>query len=156
MPEMMAYCNHPVKGFITPCQFRWAAAGNTLGPMLEWQKRLKNWMAEAEVTQDYLAGRMSRSQGTIAHWLSGRREINLSDFLQMCEFAGADPQYILFGAIPRENPADLELNKLLVKFPELKARVATPPVSNDAVAAALGPLPPRRAKRATRKKRVKT
>jgi transcriptional regulator with XRE-family HTH domain len=123
--------------------------------MGEWRQRFKDFMREAQVTQDYLAEKMDVSQGTIAHWLKGRREINLSDFLRLCEWAGADAQRILFGAraAPPEEPGMDELHRVLSKYPNLKAKIARPSARNDDVARALGPTPARRAKRQTGKAR---
>lgn len=62
-----------------------------------WGKRLAAHMRQERVTQEAVAEKMGVSQGAIAHWLSGRREINLSDFFRLCTVAGADPELILFG-----------------------------------------------------------
>lgn len=53
-------------------------------------------MKTAGVTQEALAEKMGVTQGAIAHWLKGRREINLTVFFELCQKAGADPQRILF------------------------------------------------------------
>jgi transcriptional regulator with XRE-family HTH domain len=156
MGEMIAYRNAIVNGGIANRQFRVDWASYTLPGMDQWGKRLKAWTRTAQITQDYLAGKMDVTQGTVANWLSGRREINLSDFFKLCEFAGVDAQYILFGTVPVETPATAALNRVLEQFPELQSKIVKPAAKNDAVAAALGPLPPRRVKRAARKKRVKT
>ena len=131
---------------ITSRQFHPGNAINTLGDMDSWRRRFRDHMATAEVTQDYLAEKMKITQGAIAHWLSGRREINLSDFFRLCEFAGVDPQRILFGVNGRV-PGMTELEEVLSKYPGLRPLLARPATKNDSVSAALGPTPPRRARR---------
>lgn len=89
----------------------------------EWGSRLRAHMKEAGVTQEALAEKMGVTQGAIAHWLKGRREINLAVFFELCAKAGADPQRILF-AVP--SVGDLAgLRKFFAENPwvrELSAR----------------------------------
>lgn len=81
-------------------------------------------MKSAKVTQDYVAEKMELTQGTIAHWLNGRRAVNLRDFFQLCEYARADPQTILFG--DTQGDAVTKLAELLAEHPALGDLVPRP------------------------------
>lgn len=118
----------------------------------QWGARMKKHMREAQVTQDTVAERMDVTQGTIAHWIKGRREINLSDFFTFCEKAGAEPARILFGDDPASLLADL--NKFLAEHPALQRDIAQPAVPPIVAAAAL-PAAPRRRARVKAKSRKK-
>lgn len=65
--------------------------------MKNWNKRLIAHLSERKITHAVLAVEMKVSPGTISHWLTQRRAINLDDFFLLCIFAKADPQFILFG-----------------------------------------------------------
>lgn len=67
-----------------------------------WAKRLREHMALHKQSQESLAASMGLTQGAIGHWLNGRRDISLKDFLSLCWNAGADPKYILFGNTSEE------------------------------------------------------
>ena len=62
-----------------------------------WRLRLKQHMKHVGVTQEKVAEAMGVTQGAVAHWLKGRREINLTEFFDLCEHAVADPEEMLFG-----------------------------------------------------------
>lgn len=65
--------------------------------MKTWQNRFKTLMEEHQQSQEAIANNMGVTQGAVGHWLSGRRDISLSTFFQLCMAAGFDPKYILFG-----------------------------------------------------------
>lgn len=112
----------------------------------DWGKRLKQHMKDAGLTQDKVAERLGVSQGSIAHWLSGRREVNLADYFKLCEAAGADPQRTLFGDTePFTVLANLQ--EFLANQPELSRMIAQPSVPPIIAAAALPPAPRRVPKR---------
>lgn len=73
---------------------------------MDWKTRLQIHMEAQSLTQTALAARMGVTQGGLGHWLSGRREINLSDFMRLCKAAGANPQIILFGETPNSHLID--------------------------------------------------
>lgn len=70
---------------------------------MNWQDRLLIHMEANNLSQTALAARIGVTQGGLGHWLSGRREINLSDFMRLCKAAGANPQVILFGELSGSN-----------------------------------------------------
>ena len=87
-----------------------------------WPDRFRQHLKRHGLTQAGLAEGLDDkvTPGTISHWLTGRRDINLTDFFSLCASAGADPAKILFGgdiealtraklssiidSIPEENP----------------------------------------------------
>lgn len=122
----------------------------------DWGKRLKRHMKDAAVTQEKIAEGMGISQGAVAHWLSGRRDINLKDFFALCGHAGADPSRMLFGETPKDIIADL--NKFLADHPGLREAIAQPSVPPIVAAAALPAAPknkPMRRKAVAGKRRKK-
>lgn len=64
---------------------------------MNWRKRFKDYLKDEGLSQTDLAKRIGVTQGAVGHWLSGRREVNLSDFMALCKASGANAQYILFG-----------------------------------------------------------
>lgn len=109
----------------------------------DWGKRLRAHMKTTKVTQDDVAEDMGVSQGTIAHWLNGRREVNLADFFRMCESARADPRFVLF-----ETPAEIksppsldELAAALAEHPKMQQLIARQRAPDEAVAKAMGRPP---------------
>ena len=72
--------------------------------MKNWQQRFRAHMERHGQTQEKLGALLDpeRTQATIGHWLRGVRQINLSEFLALCEAAGADPREILFGETTAE------------------------------------------------------
>lgn len=72
--------------------------------MKNWQQRFRAHMKRHGQSQEQLAAVLEppRSQGAIGHWLRGVREINLTEFLALCQAAGADPREILFGETTAE------------------------------------------------------
>jgi transcriptional regulator with XRE-family HTH domain len=65
--------------------------------MENWNERLTAHLSDRGLTHAALAEKMKVSAGTISHWLTKRRAINLDDFIALCRVAKADPQLILFG-----------------------------------------------------------
>ena len=85
--------------------------------MQDWSKRFRAHMRLHRLSQERLAEALDRTQGAIGHWLRGERKINLTEFWQLCEAAGADPKVILFG----EGQQGLvsEIRQVLTAHPEL-------------------------------------
>lgn len=110
-----------------------------------WGKRLKAHMKTAGVTQDALAEKMDVTQGAIAHWLSGRREINLNDYFKLCALAAADPRAVLFGETIPSTSVINELRELITSSPELQ-NLLNPGVPAQSLPAAPR-ISPRRGKR---------
>lgn len=88
----------------------------SLWPM-NWQDRFKLHLEQKGLTQTLLAGRLGITQGALGHWLSGRREINLSAFIQLCRASGANAQHILFGDTPTSTQIVDEIRGLLAAEP---------------------------------------
>lgn len=114
-----------------------------------WGKRLKQHMKDVELTQDAVAERLEVTQGSIAHWVNGRREINLADFFRLCEAAKADPQRVLFGDTETYTVL-ADLQRFLGASPELRHLIAQPAVPPLIAAAALPAAPASRVKRKRR------
>lgn len=85
-----------------------------------WGVRLRDHLTENGETLANLAKKMrnpktgdERVDVTLRSWLNGNREINLSEFLELCIQAGADPAFILFARpLMREDVND-HLNALV-------------------------------------------
>lgn len=45
-----------------------------------------------------VAAKLGMSEPGLRSWLNGNRQINLSDFIRLCEAVKADPRQMLFGA----------------------------------------------------------
>jgi transcriptional regulator with XRE-family HTH domain len=86
---------------------------NTLSNMEDWQSRFKDYLADNRLSQSEIAGRIGVTQGALGHWLSGRREINLSAFIALCRASGANAQFILFGEGESRSALLAEIRKLL-------------------------------------------
>ena len=84
---------------------------------MRWQDRFLVFMESRELTQTEVARRLDMTQGAIGHWLSGRREISLTDFFRLCAAAGANPQSILFGE-PAANGLLGKIKQLIEAEPE--------------------------------------
>lgn len=111
-----------------------------------WGLRLKKHMRDAKITQEEVGAKMETSQGGVAHWLSGRREINLTDFFTLCAAAQASPREILFGV--DNNAAIVEgLKATLAEHPELMRHIAQPAVSDARVAESLEARKPQKKSR---------
>lgn len=66
--------------------------------MDDWAIRAKAAMKEKGITQAKLAEKFGNTQGAIAHWLKGKREISLADFIKLAKYIGEQPEYLLNGA----------------------------------------------------------
>lgn len=62
-----------------------------------WAVRLRQHMAEHDVSARQLSERLQLGSATVGHWLNGTREPGVNDFLRLCEAAGADPSFVLVG-----------------------------------------------------------
>lgn len=85
----------------------------TLPGMDDWRKRFRDYLTDNELSQSEIAGRIGVTQGALGHWLSGRREINLSAFIALCRASGASAQYILFGEGDSKSALLAEIRKLV-------------------------------------------
>ena len=62
-----------------------------------WAIRLRQHMAEHDISARQLSERLVLGSATAGHWLNGTREPGVSDFLKLCEAAEADPAWVLLG-----------------------------------------------------------
>lgn len=60
-----------------------------------WGAALRDHVRTVRGSWTKIAGVMGRSEAAIRHWCNGTREINLSEYLQLCAVAGADPGTLL-------------------------------------------------------------
>lgn len=63
----------------------------------DWPIRYRNHVKEKGVRWATIAERMDTTEAGIRHWLNGTRQINLTDFFNLCDAADADPAIVLFG-----------------------------------------------------------
>lgn len=84
---------------------------------MRWQDRFLVFMEHQQLTQTELAKRLDMTQGAVGHWLSGRRELRLKDFIRLCKVSGANAQTILFGE-PQEDAVLGKIKELLSSEPE--------------------------------------
>lgn len=152
---MNTICNHRLqaphyKGLVPPLvtpAYSWGMGWEG------WGTRLKAHMKGRKVTQDDIAEHMGVSQGAVAHWLKGRREVNLKDFFRVCEFVQADPQEILFGdevQLPPQAILD-RLQSLLQDKPAMKSMIAGRHATDEVVGKSIQRAPIPKAKRKRRR-----
>lgn len=78
---------------------------NTTYDTSGWRDRARLRMEELKITQRALAEQLEVTQGTIGHWLAGRRE---PDIPMLCKLANAldmDAAYLAFGYLDSERVA---------------------------------------------------
>lgn len=108
-----------------------------------WTKRVKAHMEAAGITQEQAAERLGRTQGGVAHWLNGRRKINLDEFFQLCKAVGADPRLILFGDQEDIQLVDA-LGSAFADHPDLLRKIARAAAPDAKVAQTIQPAPRKR------------
>lgn len=65
--------------------------------METWRDRAKTQMQKANLTQDDVAELLGLTQGAIAHWLKGRREPRVSEFIAFAAAINCSPDWLLSG-----------------------------------------------------------
>lgn|SRR3990167_4632373 len=65
-----------------------------------WGPRFKKLAKENGHTLASLAEKLGRSESTLRSWTNGTREINFSEFFDLCAAAGVNPSMVIFGALP--------------------------------------------------------
>lgn len=93
----MIFCKH----INTLCQFRCSRDTGSVSPM-SWRKRLVERFSHLKrtegITQEWLAERVGVTQGTIGHWLNGRRSPDsLEDYEKLASAIGMHPAELLYG-----------------------------------------------------------
>ena len=97
------FCNH----INTPRQFRLFSVFRSVLPMTNWRDRFKTRFTEMKrtkgVTQESLAEQMGLTQGTVGHWLNGRRSPDtLSDYEKLAVALEMHPAELLYGINPEQ------------------------------------------------------
>lgn len=65
----------------------------------DWGQRVRVHMKERRLRPSGVAAKLDISEPALRSWINGNREINLSDFVRLCEAIKADPRQMLFGAV---------------------------------------------------------
>ena len=63
---------------------------------LGWGSRFRYHVKQRESSLAKVAEKMGLAESTVRSWTNGTRDINLSDFLRLCDAAEIDPAVILF------------------------------------------------------------
>ena len=63
---------------------------------LDWGRRFREGSKRKGLNLRQIAERMDLAESTVRSWTNGNRDINLTDFLKLCEAAGLDPAVTLF------------------------------------------------------------
>lgn len=63
---------------------------------LNWGQRFRELLKAKSLKLSQIARDMDLAESTLRSWTNGSRDINLSDFLKLCQAAGLDPAVILF------------------------------------------------------------
>lgn len=87
---------------------------------MKWQDRFREYLKQEKLSQSEIARRIGVTQGSVGHWLTGRREINLSSFMALCKASNANAQYILFGEGDSKSALLAQIRALLPPEPPAK------------------------------------
>lgn len=87
-----------------------------------WRDRLREKKADARMSDGKIAEAMSVSRQTVNHWLTGRNEINLTDFFRLCAAIKADPCEVLFG-LRSVNRYSVAANERCAEVVDLRASI---------------------------------
>ena len=63
---------------------------------LGWGPRFRQMARDKGLNLAKLGEAMGLSEGALRHWTNGTREVNLTDFVKLCDAADLDPAIILF------------------------------------------------------------
>lgn len=83
-----------------------------------WQDRARARMAELGLTQSQIAERISRSQSTLACWLSGRNIPNLNDIEALAQALEMEPAVLAYGSPAPLHEAGRRILSVLERLPE--------------------------------------
>lgn len=62
----------------------------------DWGSRFREGCRAKKTSTRLVAGKLGLAESTVRSWINGSREINLADFIRLCEAAGLDPATVLF------------------------------------------------------------
>ncbi len=108
----------------------------------EWGARLRAHARVHKIKWGPLIREFGVTPGGFRHWLNGTRSPKVEDFFRMCEYAKADPRFILFGELTVDKAIEVlrapdphvsektegELN--MDRRIERRARLGAPPVTD--------------------------
>lgn len=107
----------------TTCQLRSQARQFTIS-LMDWRDRFKERFAylkaTEELTQEKLAERLDVTQGTVGHWLKGRRSPETLDMYEkLADAIGLHPAWLLYGVGPEEklSKETIETAKAIERMP---------------------------------------
>lgn len=63
---------------------------------LGWGARFREQAKERGLSLGQIAGKLDLAESTVRSWTNGTRDINLADFLKLCEAAEIDAALVLF------------------------------------------------------------
>lgn len=89
-----------------------------------WRDRARERMTEMHITQRALAETLDVTQGTIGHWLAGRREPDLSMISALAEALGLDVAYLAFGYMDADKAAKMAAIAKNMSDDELDATIS--------------------------------
>ena len=73
-----------------------------MGKKLEWRHwgaRFRNEASRKKISTREAALRVDQAESTVRSWLNGTREVNLADFVRLCDATGIDPELVLFADV---------------------------------------------------------
>lgn len=81
-----------------------------------WGPRFKALAKENGETLATVAEKMGLTEAALRHWTNGTREINLTDFIEMCSVAGVHPSLVLFDGPPMDPDTKRQIGDLAKKL----------------------------------------
>ena len=64
-----------------------------------WGARFRNEASRKGISTREAAARVDQAESTVRSWLNGTREVNLADFVRLCDATGIDPELVLFADV---------------------------------------------------------
>ena len=89
-----------------------------------WRDRARERMAEKRITQRALAEMLDVTQGTIGHWLAGRREPDLTMISALAAALDLDVAYLAFGYMDANKAAKMAAIAKSMSDDELEATIS--------------------------------
>lgn len=75
--------------------------------MENWRERVKRTMRDKKITQETIAEKLGVSQGTINHWLSGRRTPGVHQVSRLAEILNVSPAWLHYGEDSNVEPGPI-------------------------------------------------
>lgn len=77
-----------------------------------WGKRFRELARDNGETLATVSEKMGRAESTLRSWTNSTREINLSEFFELCASAGVNPSQVLFGGVPMDPEIKRQVGEL--------------------------------------------